>query len=98
MKHLCYYCQTPLQIKNECHNCPVVVKHFYNKANAVRCIELITYFNDERLIVDIYLDNGDCFYNKCVIRISNSGDSVSFKENPGITPHNVNEKLQFILM
>jgi len=94
MKLFCYYCHYELQ-KGSCYNCPNFVKHFYHEDGSIRCVEIITYINNKKYVVDTYSKSHKT--DKCFIITENYLNRFSFAENPGITPSNIKEKLKLIL-
>jgi hypothetical protein len=90
----CYYCQNILR-DGICFNCPVKVLHYFNNDNELYCVEL--YY--DKYCVDIYLKScyerkgGDCY----IVDTTTHFNNIELKENPNITPYNIQEKLKLLL-
>ena len=92
----CYYCQSQL-IDDDCLNCPVLVKHYYSGNKVLEVVELL----DGKYAVDIYLSRPDSKWYKgkrCyIVNTETHYNNIELEENPGITPHNIKEKLKLLL-
>lgn len=92
IKNKCYFCRSILNLKNECNSCPIRVLHYFDD-ELLYCVELFS----ENYIIDIFTTNSYFRRKKCYIINFETGCNLELLGNPGITPHNIKEKIQLLL-